>query len=88
MYLARQLNLIEATAHKSCFLFGPRQTGKSMLLRQTLPKGTPIYDLLDHRVWLDLNTDPTRMRQEIEGKDLSNALVVVDEIQKLPLLLD
>jgi hypothetical protein len=23
-----------------------------MLLRQTLPKGTPIYDLLDHRVWL------------------------------------
>ena len=87
MYLARQLNLIEATAHKSCFLFGPRQTGKSMLLRQTLPKGTPIYDLLDHRVWLDLNTDPTRMRQEIEAKDLRNALVVVDEIQKLPVLL-
>ena len=52
MYLPRQLNLIEATAHKSCFLFSPRQTGKSMLLRQTLPKGTPIYDLLDHRVWL------------------------------------
>ena len=88
MYLARQLNLIEATAHRSCFLFGPRQTGKSMLIRQTLPKGTPIYDLLDHRVWLDLNADPTRMRQEIEAKDLRNALVVVDEIQKLPVLLD
>jgi hypothetical protein len=59
-----------------------------MLIRQTLPKGTPIYDLLDHRVWLDLNADPTRMRQEIDAKDLRNVLVVVDEIQKLPVLLD
>ena len=88
MYLPRQLNLIEATARRSCFLFGPRQTGKSMLIHQTLPKDTPIYDLLDHRVWLDLSANPTRMRQEIEAKNLRNALVVVDEIQKLPVLLD
>jgi predicted AAA+ superfamily ATPase len=48
MFLPRQVDLTEATAHKSCFLFGPRQTGKSMLIRETLPKGTPVYELLDH----------------------------------------
>ena len=88
MFIPRQLDLMEATAHKSCFLFGPRQTGKSMLIRETVPKGTPIYELLDHRLWMDLSADPTRMRQEIEAKNLRNKLVVVDEIQKLPVLLD
>jgi predicted AAA+ superfamily ATPase len=88
MFIPRQLNLLEATAQKSCFLFGPRQTGKSMLIRETLPKGTPIYELLDHRLWLDLSADPTRLRQEIEAKNLRNTLVVIDEIQKLPVLLD
>ena len=88
MFLPRQLDLMEATAHKSYFLFGPRQTGKSMLIRETLPKGTPVYELLDHRLWMDLSADPTRMRQEIEAKNLRNALVVVDEIKKLPVLLD
>ncbi len=88
MYIPRQLNLLEATAQKSCFLYGPRQTGKSMMIRETLPSGTPVYNLLDQGLWLDLSTDPTRMRQEIEAKDLKDALVVVDEIQKLPALLD
>jgi predicted AAA+ superfamily ATPase len=88
MFIPRLLDLMEATAHKSCFLFGPRQTGKSMLIRETVPKGTPIYELLDHRLWMDLSADPTRMRQEIEAKNLRNKLVVVDEIQKLPILLD
>ncbi len=88
MYLPRQLNLLEATAKKSCFLFGPRQTGKSMLIRESLPAGTPVYNLLDQRLWLDLSTDSTRMRQELEAKNLRDTLVVVDEVQKLPSLLD
>jgi predicted AAA+ superfamily ATPase len=79
---------MEVTAAKSCFLFGPRQTGKSMLIQKSVPKGTPIFELLDHRLWLDLSADPTRMRQEIEAKDLRNTLVVIDEIQRLPALLD
>jgi predicted AAA+ superfamily ATPase len=88
MFIPRQLDLMGATAHKSCFLFGPRQTGKSMLIRKTVPEGTPIYELLDHRLWMDLSADPTRMRQEIAAKNLRDKLVVVDEIQKLPVLLD
>lgn len=88
MFIPRQLNLVNVTAQKSCFLYGPRQTGKSMLIRETLPPGTLVYNLLDQRLWLDLSTDPARMRQEIEAKGLKDALVVVDEVQKLPALLD
>lgn len=88
MFIPRQLDLTETTAKKSCFLFGPRQTGKSMLIRESLPPGTPVYNLLDQRLWLDVSTDPSRMRQELEAKNLRDTLVVVDEIQKLPALLD
>jgi|GEM_PF-2020998 hypothetical protein len=40
MYVARQFDLLDATRTRSRFRFGPRQTGKSMLIRQTLPAGT------------------------------------------------
>jgi predicted AAA+ superfamily ATPase len=88
MYVPRQIDLKEVTARKSCFLYGPRQTGKSMLIRETFPSGTLIYNLLDQRLWLNLSADPSRMRQEIEARDLKDSVVVVDEVQKLPQLLD
>jgi predicted AAA+ superfamily ATPase len=88
MFIPRQLDLLEILAQKSCFLFGPRQTGKSMLIRETLPPGTPSYNLLDQQLWMELSAHPARMREELEAKDLRNALVVVDEIEKLPALLD
>jgi uncharacterized protein len=88
VFVSRNLDLAKITAKKSCFLFGPRQTGKSMLVRETFPEGTPIFDLLDHRTWLDLSADPTRMRQELEAMRPRPSLVVIDEIQKLPGLLD
>jgi predicted AAA+ superfamily ATPase len=87
MYVARQLDLKAVLKQKSCFLFGPRQTGKSSLIRETLP-GVPVYNLLDHRTWLDLSTNPSRMREELEATGLRDAVVVIDEIQKLPVLLD
>jgi len=88
VFISRQLDLLEATRTKSCFLFGPRQTGKSMLVRETLPPATPVYNLLDQSLFLDLNTNPSRIRQELEARNLRDALVVVDEIQKMPSLLD
>lgn len=87
MYVARQLDLRAVLQQKSCFLFGPRQTGKSSLLRETLP-GVPVYNLLDHRTWLDLNANPSRMREELEATGFRDAVVAIDEIQKLPVLLD
>jgi len=46
-YIERTLDLPALIRKKSHFLFGPRQTGKSFLIRHTLP-GVRSYDLLDH----------------------------------------
>ena len=83
-YITRALDLRDVLRHKSCFLFGPRQTGKSTLIRETLP-GHRVYDLLDGEVFLDLSRNPRRLEEEIQPDD---DLIVIDEIQKLPSLLD
>ncbi len=84
MYLQRILNVDILLQRKSCFLFGPRQTGKSSLIRHTL-RSAPIYNLLDPDVFLKLSYSPGRLKEELGPKD---RIVVIDEIQKLPVLLD
>lgn len=79
----RLLNLNELLKIRSYFLLGPRGTGKSTLINQTLPNAK-IYDLLDASIFQRLLRDPTLISQETEAQDL----VVIDEIQKLPELLD
>jgi uncharacterized protein len=71
-------------ARKSHFLFGPRQTGKSYLIRHALAEAR-VYDLLDSSVFLELSLNPARLEQELQAKD---ELVVIDEIQRLPGLLN
>ena len=70
--------------NKSHFLFGPRQTGKSFLIRRTLPD-CRVYDLLDTSVFLALSHNPGRMAEEIS---LTERIVVIDEVQRLPELLN
>ena len=82
-YIARLLDLPALLARKSYFLFGPRQTGKSFLIRHTLPAAR-VYDLLDTEVYLSLSREPGRLGQELRPRD---RLVVIDEIQRLPQLL-
>ncbi len=84
MYIPRRLDLKGILAHKSCFLFGPRQTGKSSLIRHTLP-GVRGYNLLDHQDFLSLSQNAKLLEQGIQASD---AVIVIDEIQKLPHLLD
>jgi len=80
-YVDRSLNPAEP---KSLFLFGPRQTGKSMLVRHSLPRAR-VFDLLDGATFLALAQSPARLGEESpKGEDV----IVVDEIQKLPSLLD
>jgi predicted AAA+ superfamily ATPase len=69
---------------KSHFLFGPRQTGKSFLIRHTLPDHR-VYDLLDTSVFLALSQNPGRMAEEVGPTE---RIVVIDEIQRLPVLLN
>lgn len=71
---------------RSFFLFGPRGTGKSTWLQQELP-GAFRLDLLDASLFLELSRDPHRLEALI-GKRPAGAWVVLDEIQKVPALLD
>ena len=69
---------------RSCFLFGPRQTGKSTLVRQQLA-GLPTYNLLDQALFARLSRHPGLIREALTP----NAdVVVIDEIQRLPALLN
>jgi len=71
---------------RSFFLFGPRGTGKSTWLGQVLPEAVR-FDLLDTSLYLELSRDPHRIEALI-GNRPSGSWVVLDEIQKIPALLD
>jgi predicted AAA+ superfamily ATPase len=81
-YIGRLLNPPE----RSFFLFGPRGTGKSTLLRKVLPEALHL-DLLDASLYLELSRDPHRL-EAIIGHRQKGAWIVLDEIQKAPALLD
>jgi predicted AAA+ superfamily ATPase len=80
----RTLDLPALVQKKSHFLLGPRQTGKTFLLRQTLPNAR-VYDLLDTSTYLALSQNPGRIAEELTPRD---RVVVIDEIQRLPELLN
>jgi len=84
MELIRTLDL--TNEKKSVFLLGPRQTGKTWLLRHSFP-GVPLYNLLHADTFLRLSTRPQSLREELRSGQLTEP-VIVGEIQKLPALLD
>jgi predicted AAA+ superfamily ATPase len=71
---------------RSFFLFGPRQTGKTFLLRKTFPEAR-YYDLLRSDTYLRLSMRPSILREELESLP-QGSTVIIDEIQKLPMVLD
>ena len=80
---SRAVDLPSHLARKSQFLFGPLQTGKSMLVRETL-KNAEVFDLLD-RDFRAVSRDPSVIDDAAaDGAEL----IVIDEIQKIPTLLD
>ncbi|MCY4441620.1 MAG: AAA family ATPase [Deltaproteobacteria bacterium] len=70
---------------QSCFLFGPRGTGKSTWLRHRLPDAL-FLDLLEPALHRSLNARPERLRELLAGSPGAEA-VVIDEIQRIPELL-
>jgi predicted AAA+ superfamily ATPase len=75
-----------ALPRRSFFLFGPRGTGKTTWLRQELPEAR-WYDLVRDREVLRLTRDAERFSQEVQALP-RGAWVVVDEVQRLPALLN
>jgi predicted AAA+ superfamily ATPase len=81
----RSLELPRAGA-ETFFLWGPRQTGKSTLLRQTYPQAFWL-DLLKADEYRRYVERPEFLRQELDGTNLPTQ-IVIDEVQKVPHLLD
>ena len=77
---------LELADSKGFFLFGPRQTGKSYWLRRSFPK-SPYYDLLLSDSYFKYFRHPHLLREEILARK-STEPIIIDEIQKIPALLD
>lgn len=87
MLVERTLKLPDLLSRKSFFLFGPRATGKSTLIKQQLQISASIIDLLDSRLYLKLLDAPYELEPIINSKQAGN-IIVIDEIQRVPELLN
>ena len=70
---------------RSCFLFGPRGTGKSTWLRHVAPDALHL-DLLEPGLYRSLTARPERLRELLAGTPAATT-VVIDEVQRVPALL-
>ncbi|MGE5342424.1 MAG: ATP-binding protein [Candidatus Omnitrophota bacterium] len=89
MYIERTIKLPK---NKSFFLFGPRQTGKSTLLKkQFSSQDTLYYDLLKTEIYRKLLARPEIFRNEVQAAINSNnqpLYIIIDEVQRIPELLN
>ena len=93
--IGRELRL-PALGEETFFLWGPRQTGKTTLLRERFPSGPRVrwIDLLKADEFRRYTTSPELLREEMAAVDWlrggpgERGQVVIDEVQKVPGLLD
>ncbi len=80
---------LELPKNQSLFLWGARKTGKSTFLKELYPHSIYI-DLLENDTLLSYAKNPSRLRHEVlEYKpDILQYPIIIDEIQKVPALLD
>ena len=88
MDIKRILNLKSLLKKKSFFLFGPRQVGKSYLIQKQLKDCSLIINLLDSELNYRLQQDPSYLKALINNKTKNQKYVVIDEVQKIPELLN
>ena len=74
---------------QTAFLWGARKTGKSTLLRRRFPLSAR-FDLLDTRLMLELTRAPWTFAERVRalGAAQRGRPILVDEVQKVPALLD
>ena len=77
---------IENKLDEGMFLFGARQTGKSTLLKERF-KGAIYYDLLNPDIRKAFKRNPNSLKEALWDR-AAGTLVIIDEIQKVPELLD
>jgi predicted AAA+ superfamily ATPase len=74
---------------QSAFLWGARKTGKSTLLREAFPESI-VYDFLKSDLVIELLKRPSLLREQLEARPAADRArpVILDEVQKVPMLLD
>lgn len=86
-YFKRQLDLMALLKKKSFFLLGPRSTGKTSLIKKTIPAEVPYLSLNNMSLYNRLIVDPSQLA-EILAPHKKVGMAVIDEIQKMPDLLN
>ena len=81
-----RIQIFEGAENESLFLWGARQTGKSTLLKKLYPDSL-WFDLLLTDIYERLLKHPLQLREIVIASE-SNNPIIIDEIQKLPKLLD
>ncbi|MBI4352970.1 MAG: ATP-binding protein [Candidatus Omnitrophica bacterium] len=84
MKIIKRLFQLDLPPNRSAFLWGPRKVGKSYWVTHSLPKA-PILDLLKTDVFADYASRPSLLRERYQDH---RGLLVIDEVQKIPALLD
>ncbi len=84
--MIKRLLPLPVVPEQSFFLWGPRQTGKSSLLKETYPNAFRV-DLLKTDEYLRYTQQPFLLREELRTFS-PKRLVIIDEVQKVPMLLD
>lgn len=82
--ISRHLTALLEKSPKSVLLLGPRQTGKSTLIRNLKPDLE--IDLADEQAYLQFARNPEELKQRLGGSRPKT--VFVDEVQRLPGLLN
>ena len=89
MGLYSRLLGLDLPARQSAFLWGPRKTGKSTLLKERFPQSAR-FDLLDTRRFLTFTREPWLFAEQVLALDTAHRQqpILVDEVQRVPALLD
>jgi predicted AAA+ superfamily ATPase len=83
------VRLLTINTSSSFFLFGARGTGKTKLLESQFGGGNPlVIDLLLPRSYQQYLADPESLSPLIEQASKQKRLIIIDEVQRVPALLD
>ena len=78
---------LEKNPEESFFLWGPRKTGKTTLLKFLYPEA-PYVDLLKTDILVRYTNSPWLFREELLAYPTEPSIAIIDEVQKIPALLD
>ncbi|MCG3205700.1 MAG: hypothetical protein KCHDKBKB_02423 [Elusimicrobia bacterium] len=82
--IVKRLLSLDLPPKQSAFLWGPRKVGKSYWIHHERPQAK-LIDLLQTDIFADYATRPALLRERFQNH---KGLIVLDEVQKVPALLD